>query len=202
MKKKHIELDKTFWLWFIPLAFLIRPIHEFGHWICYKLYGIEVYYTLNQVVPKDMFSYKLLGEAGGPLLNILLVLVGVGLIYFSKQKKLGLALIITNAYARLIPYILLGIYNVWDTNDEGVVAQVLNLPLGTFYIIFGIFFILAIAFALYHIKMNTKWITLQLVATFLIAYITLIHIMQIPQDMFFDNYHVNWPQAILHMQNE
>ena len=34
------------------LFWFLAPIHEFGHWIVYKIYGIEVYFTLNQVVPK------------------------------------------------------------------------------------------------------------------------------------------------------
>lgn len=65
-----------FWGWFILFAFLSRPIHEFGHWIIYRLYGIDVYMTLNQVITKDFVGYRLLGVLGGPLINIMLLIIG------------------------------------------------------------------------------------------------------------------------------
>src|SRR5690606_39581838 len=100
-----LTINKQFWTWFVILSFLARPIHEFGHWIVYKIYGIEVYFTLNQVVPKDISKFKLLGEAGGPLINVLLLLVGFWIIWRTKYKGLGAAIILLYPLCRSGTYI-------------------------------------------------------------------------------------------------
>ena len=200
MNKEPVTINKHFWTWFVILSFLARPIHEFGHWIVYKIYGIEVYFTLNQVVPKDISKFKLLGEAGGPLINVLLILVGFWIIWRTKYKGLGAALIVTNSLSRLVPYILIALTNSWKSNDEGIVAQVLNLNLYTFYIILGCFFALSILICFRPNFKEAKRPIIKHLFFMSIIFTFIILILEIPQNIFFENYHFNLDEAIKNMQ--
>ena len=202
MHKNLTKVNKYFWLWFTLLSFLARPIHEFGHWIVYKIYGIDVYFTLNQVVPKEISNFRLLGEAGGPLINVFLVLTGFWIIGRTKFKDLGIALIVTNSLSRLVPYLIIALTNSWGSNDEGIVALVLNLNLYTLYIIFSVFFILSIMVCL---KVNFQEVGKQIIKPLifmLIIFIFTILILEIPQGIFFENYHFDWNEIIRDMQSK
>lgn len=202
LHKKPITINKHFWTWFVVLSLLARPIHEFGHWIVYKIYGINVYFTLNQVVPKDFSSFKLLGEAGGPLINVFLVLVGFWIIGRTRFKELGAALIVTNSLSRLVPYIIIALTNSWKRNDEGIIALVLNLNLYTFYIIFGCFFVLSIIICFRaNFQGAKKPIIKQLFHMFIIFTFILL-ILDIPQNIFFEHYNFDLDEIIRYMQGK
>lgn len=197
---RAIEITKSFWIWFVVLSFMARPIHEFGHWIVYKIYNIDVYFTLNQVVPKDISNFKLLGEAGGPLINILLVLLGFWFIARTRLKELGAALIVTNSLARLIPYIIIALTNSWKRNDEGIIASVLNFNLYTLYIIFACYFILSIIICFrVNFQESRKPIIKQLFFMFMI-FTFIVLLLEIPQNMFFENYDFDLHEIIRYMQ--
>lgn len=202
MHKKIITINKQFWIWFVVLSFLSRPIHELGHWIAYKIYSIDVYFSLNQVVPKDIRNFKLLGEAGGPLINVLLVLVGFWLIGRTKIKELGAALIVTNSLSRLVPYLIIVLTNSWASNDEGIIALVLNFNLYTFYIMFGCFFVLSIIICFRANFQQAKKPIIKQLFFMSIIFTFIILILEIPQNIFFENYHFDSNVIIRYMQNK
>lgn len=201
MNGKPINISKHFWIWFVILSFLARPIHELGHWIVYKLYNIDVYFTLNQVVPKDISNFKLLGEAGGPLMNVFLLLIGFWLIGRTRRKELGAALIVTNSLSRLVPYLIIALTNSWKRNDEGIVALVLNLNPYIFYILLGCFFVLSIIICFrVNLQEPKKLIMKQLFFMF-VTFTFIILILEIPQNIFFENYNFDLNEIIRYMQS-
>jgi hypothetical protein len=200
LNNKSIKTNKHFWTWLVVLSFISRPLHEFGHWIVYKIYSIDVYFTLNQVVPKDISNFKLLGEAGGPLINLFLVLVGFWLIDRTRLRELGAALIVINSLSRLIPYLIIALTNSWKRNDEGIVALVLNLNLYTFYIIFGCFFVLSIIICFRANFQETKKPIIKHLFFMSIIFTFIILILEIPQNIFFENYHFDLNEIIRYMQ--
>lgn len=202
MQKSKTGISKYFWTWFLLLSFLARPIHELGHWIVYKIYGIDVYFTLNQVVPKEISNFKLLGEAGGPLINVLLILLGFWIIGRRRSKDLGPALIITNSLSRLVPYLIIALTDSWTSNDEGIVASVLNLNIYTFYIILGIFFILSIIVCFRVSFKESRKETVRPLIFMVIIFTLITFILEIPQNIFFENYHLDVNEIIRHMQSK
>jgi glucan phosphoethanolaminetransferase (alkaline phosphatase superfamily) len=199
---KPIKIHKVFWSWFVVLSFIARPIHEFGHWVVYKFYNIDVYFTLNQVVPKDISNFKLLGEAGGPLINMFLILVGFWIIGRTRLKELGAALIVTNSLSRLVPYLIIALTNSWKNNDEGIVALVLNLNPYTFYIIFGCVFILSIIICFRSNFQEIKKPIIRQLFFMFIIFTFIILILEIPQNIFFENYHFDLNEVIRYMQEK
>lgn len=196
---KSAKSRLMFWGWFVLFAFLSRPIHEFGHWIIYRLYGIDVYFTLNQVIPKDFVSYRILPELGGPLINIMLLIIGCVALKWSKYKEFSLALVITSALTRLVPYFLIGLYRVWETNDEGVVALALKLPLTSLYLVFGVFFVAVLLYIFIQqeglLRNKLRSLSLQIIT----YYFIIVVIMGKIQEMYFENYdtstiiqHIRW----------
>lgn len=202
MHKKPITINKHFWTWLVVLSLLARPIHELGHWIIYKIYGIDAYFTLNQVVPKNISDFKLLGEAGGPLINLFLVLVGFWLIGRTRFKELGAALIVTNSLSRLVPYLIIALTNSWASNDEGIIALVLNLNLYTFYIMFGCFFVLSIIICFRANFQEAKKPIIKQLCFMSIIFTFIILILEIPQNIFFENYHFDSNVIIRYMQGK
>lgn len=201
LDRNSITINKSFWTWFVILSFIARPIHELGHWIVYKLYKIDVYFTLNQVVPKDVSNFKLLGEAGGPLINVFLVLIGFWIIGRGRFKELGSTLIVTSSLSRLVPYLVIALTNSWRRNDEGIIASVLNLNLYTFYIIFGSFFILSIIICFKSNFRKIKKPIIKHIFFMFIIFTFITFILEIPQNIFFENYNLDLDEIIRYMQN-
>ena len=197
MRGEKIQIfNKKFWNWMFILSVLQRPIHEFGHWIFYKFYGIRVHYTFNQVVPYELKDIKVLGEAGGPIMNVLLAIIGyVIFVKYKRYSEFGLAFSLTNIFGRLIPYLGVFLFGAQSTNDEGVIGILTGTNIYLYYIIFGIVFIILLFINIVKIDFadNNK-IILDLKILLVFGLGTLI-IGQIMQQVFFKDYYVDFYKA-------
>lgn len=107
---------------------------------------------------------------------------------WSKYKEFALAIVITSALTRLVPYFVIGLYKVWESNDEGSVALALNLPLPSLYLVFGVFFIAMLLFIFIQqegrLLNKLRSLSLQIITY---CFITLV-IMGKIQELYFQNY--------------
>lgn len=197
MRREKIQIiNKRFWNWMFILSVLQRPIHEFGHWIFYKLYGIEVHYTFNQVVPYQLKDVKVLGEAGGPIINVILAILGyVIFIKYKKYSEFGLALSLTNILGRLVPYLVIFIFGAQSTNDEGVIGILTGANINLYYIIFGIILTILLLINITSLDFtSSNKIIFGLITLFIFVLGTLV-IGEIIQQMFFKDYYVDFYKA-------
>lgn len=198
MRGEKIQIiNKKFWIWMFILSVLQRPIHEFGHWIFYKLYGIGVHYTFNQVVPYQLKDVKVLGEAGGPIMNVVLAILGyIIFIKYKKYSEFGLALSLTNILGRLVPYLVIFIFGAQSTNDEGVIGILSGTNIYLYYIIFAVFLTILLLANIVRVDFagNNK-IIFALITLFIFGLGTLV-IGEIIQQMFFKDYYVDFYKAV------
>lgn len=113
---------------------------------------------------------------------------------------MGAALIVTNSLCRLVPYLIIALTNSWGSNDEGIVALVLNLNLYTLYIILGCFFVLSILICFRSSFQEAKRLMTKQLFFMFIIFTFIILILEIPQNIFFENYQFDLNEIIRHMQ--
>jgi len=148
-------INTRFWMWMIILSALAAPVHELGHWLVYEMYDVRTHYTFLSVVPLELYNTKLLGEAGGPLLNV--VLAATGYLLFAKSKNMnqfGLALSLTNIYSRLLVYGGTLYFHTWAIQDEGIISIVNGTNRYLYYIVFGSFFLFLLFIIFKKIKLS------------------------------------------------
>lgn len=136
---------------FIVISIIATPIHELGHLLGYRLSGVPAKYSFICTEPGNG-SESLLGVLGGPLIGLLLALVGCVCVYIFREKKQRFICIyfaITMCFTRLVPYLLCILINpngMFPINDEGLIAQSLNAPIWQVYSFFTIVFISILLF--------------------------------------------------------
>jgi len=193
-------INGKFWRWLLALSVFARPIHELGHWVVYSFYGIKVHYTLNQVVPYQLKDTKILGEAGGPILNAILAVAGYTIFRNSKScKEFGLALSIANIFSRLIVYLGVMLLHTWEINDEGVIGILTSKNVYCYYILFGTFFLFLLFLDLQRISMTLKERKDFLLLTILVFGAGIL-IAEIFQRSFFEDLPVDFRTAIKLLQ--
>jgi hypothetical protein len=189
-----VQIDnKKVWIWMFILSILQRPIHEFGHWVIYKFYNVDVYFTFNQVVPHSLKDGNALAAAGGPIINVILAVIGY-LIFtrFRKYSEFGLVLSLTNILGRLVPYILIFMLGVQSTNDEGVIGFLTNTSIYSNYIIFGAILFVVLLLNLASLDLDYKNKTFFIIKTLIIFCFGVLVIGEIIQSTFFQNYDVKF----------
>lgn len=112
-------------------------IHEFGHWITYKLLGYDAYMSLNKagIIDggyKDKF-HALLTSAAGPLVTLSQAIVVFWFIQHKGWNQYLYPLLFTAFYMR----VLAGFFNLINLNDEGRVSVYLGLGVFTIPVIVG-----------------------------------------------------------------
>ena len=130
---------------------LLFPVHEFGHYITYRLLGVHVQLTLNTASPDDQSLRRPVAELAGPLAN-LVIAFGAALAYqkLGQRKSWLAALGLASAMFRLAVYsLVLGVALFTGSglsmgNDEPIAARLWGLPSFTFVGIFAIPFLLIV----------------------------------------------------------
>jgi len=168
-------------------------LHEFGHCIFYWIQKIPASMSLVMEYPLINITAKQygIGSAGGPLVNIFLML---GAFYFAgksekKTKKWDIfsAVIIANSFY-LIFRAILGIIK----NDGGEIESVMNLFGLNFKVAAVLFIIIAITVLVFWIRMFSIRISLGNFSYYLflfISYMVIIMVMEgIDTKYFWNNY--------------
>lgn len=137
--KVNINIDsKTSKLIFIVITIIATPIHELGHLLGYWLSGISAKYGFIYTESING-SESLWAVLGGPLIGLLLALVGCIIVYNFKEKKnifICIYFTITMCLTRLLPYLLYTVIDpigAFPINDEGLIAKFLNVPIWQVY---------------------------------------------------------------------
>ena len=114
-------------------------LHEFGHWIAYRLMGFDPYLSFNAVgIRGDKLpntTQQLLGTAAGPILTLLQAII----IYFILTKKGWNKYLYPFVFIPFYMRLLAGIMNVMSPNDEGFISQHFGLGLFTVSILISLF---------------------------------------------------------------
>ncbi|HBP65384.1 MAG TPA: hypothetical protein DD730_14255 [Desulfosporosinus sp.] len=146
--KTHLNINsKASQLIFIIITLIATPIHEFGHWIGFQFSGISAKYSFIYVESING-SESLWGNLGGPAIGLLLALLGCMIVYIFKDRKYiyyWIYFTITMCFTRLLPYLLMTpVYNsnVFQINDEGLIAKMMSVPTWQIYGFFMIAFIM------------------------------------------------------------
>lgn len=183
----------TFLFLVLIAGIISTSLHELGHCIFYWIQGIPASMSLVMEFPLIDISDRQygIGSAGGPLVNILLI-IGAYMLVRKQDKKsiqwnIYSALIISNSFY-LIFRSILGIAK----NDGGEIESTMNL--------FGLhFYFAAILFLILAIGMLTLWIRKFKIKTSMknfgyyillfISYLTVILVMEaIDTKYFWKNY--------------
>jgi len=150
-EEQQINIGPRFYLLFAMFTLLLFPVHEFGHYITYRLLGVHVRMTLNTASPDDQSLRRPIAEIAGPLVNLVIAL-GATFAYqkFAQRKSWLAALSLASAMFRLAVYFLvLGVALFTGSglsmgNDEPIAARLWGVPSLTFVGLFAITFLLVV----------------------------------------------------------
>jgi hypothetical protein len=130
-----ISISWKFYARFCLCAMLMFPLHEFSHYLAFRMLGVNVRPTLNTASPRRSWQRKPMSEPAGPLLN--LALAGWCAVAARKLNRLPAcfaALALASSTMRLVIYVLvLGAALVTGSglklgNDEPIAADLWRLP--------------------------------------------------------------------------
>ena len=174
----------------VLMAFVAQFIHEAGHCAVYAALGTKPVWSVNSLAqlwddvplyPENWSTFTtpngktgwvrmasspsqtehIFGLLAGPLASLLGVMVGLGLVRFSKNtstRQIGLVLVLTIG----IPMVQYYLRSPWrQTGDEYFIATYLNIPKYAIDIPFGLSFLTGFGLALYWLidwKTRLKWL--------------------------------------------
>lgn len=151
-----------FFIIMIIICIFATPAHEFGHFLGSVLSGAKVTrITFNGVQTVNGAS-SLISASGGPILSIILALFGLVILYRSNRyKNIWGSFSFIMCLTRLNSYfviLIIGFFirnkNLFSLQDEGFMANFLNLPLWSFYITFIVLFIVIIFLMVNNLRKN------------------------------------------------
>jgi len=149
--ERTIFVGFRFYLLFSLLILSLFPVHEFGHYLAYRLLGVHLQMTLNTASPEDQSLRKPVPELAGPVVN-LIIAAGAWFAYQSPaQKRTWLAaLALASAMFRLVIYFVVLLVAIFTGsglsmgNDEPIAARLWGIPSFTFVGIFAVPFVLIV----------------------------------------------------------
>lgn len=150
-EKQQIDVGLRFCLLFAMFTLLLFPVHEFGHYITYRLMGVHLQMTLNTASPDDPSLRRPVAELAGPVVN-LVIAVGAAFAYqklWHRESWLA-ALGLASAMFRIAVYVLvLGVALFTGSvlsmgNDEPIAARLWKVPSLTFVCVFAVPFVLVV----------------------------------------------------------
>jgi len=108
------------------LGFLI---HEAGHWVGGRLWGLDMYLQLNKAGPVDPqadpgFWAQITITGAGPVVTLVQALIGLSLA--RRFPLLGFALVFTATFMRILAFAISILVN---PNDEARIGEMLGLGL-------------------------------------------------------------------------
>jgi len=144
-EEQQINISPRFYLLFAMFTLLLFPVHEFGHYITYRLLGVHLEMTLNTASPDDQPLRRPIAEIAGPLVNLVIALGATFAYQKLAQRKSWLAALgLASAMFRLTVYFLvLGVALFTGSglsmgNDEPIAARLWGVPSLTFVGLFAI----------------------------------------------------------------
>ena len=150
-EERQIKIGPQFYLLFAMFTLLLFPVHEFGHYITYRLLGVHLQMTVNTAFPDDKSLRRPVAELAGPLVNLVIALGTAFAFQKLVQTKSWLAALgLASAMFRLAVYFLvLGVALITGSglsmgNDEPIAARLWGVPSLTFIGLFAIPFLLVV----------------------------------------------------------
>jgi hypothetical protein len=133
-------------LWSALVAFLVIPLHEFGHVIGYALVGVPATMSYAREIVPPGAAGKFLGVAGGPLLTQLVCVAALVLVLRGKYLPATYAVAALTSLDRVVLYPMQGrrllvLHRFSPGMDETKMAVLSGLPSGFWYVAFTIVFV-------------------------------------------------------------
>jgi hypothetical protein len=146
--EQEISVGLRFYLLFAAFTLLLFPVHEFGHYLVYRVLGVHLHMTLNTASPENQSLRRPIAELAGPLVN-LLIASGGALDYRTLRpaKPWLAASALASSMLRLTVYCLIVGVAVFTGsglsmgNDEPIAARLWGIPSLTFVALFAVPFV-------------------------------------------------------------
>ena len=150
-EERQIRIGPQFYVLFAMFTLLLFPVHEFGHYITYRLLGVHLQMTLNTASPDDKSLRRPVAELAGPIVNLVIALGATFAFQKLGQTKSWLAALgLASAMFRLAVYFLVLCVALFTGsglsmgNDEPIAARLWGFPSLTFVGVFAIPFLLVV----------------------------------------------------------
>ncbi len=107
-------------------------LHEFAHWVVYRILGFEALMTLNKVSnlspTKLTVEQSIITSAAGPLITVVQAVIAFSFLQLNRWSSYVYPFLFVAFYMRLVA----GLMNFKMLNDEGRISEFLEI--GTFTI--------------------------------------------------------------------